>query len=280
MANGGLPSRLKEGIRRQELELLERGRQVNFRRVRQRFFYSRHLFTPGKGGQIDSGTYQLFVTTQGNTGQGYAAPLTERETNWPQTGKLSSQQNLVVRGMGVRVLRGPQDLALYPPQVDIDPFIPLHPQDCATVARGMVLAIKYVTEVVPMGILADFPAPGGVHGWYQGSRQAPGSVYGVAGAGISGTPDLSGGQTPQAVQGYGNHPLAALQAIPCWMRRFKVPLLIAASEQFTAELQVYENLPFVGDGPLEQASSIFRFATGTCEVEVALWCTESFDEQS
>lgn len=276
----GLPQSLKQGIRRQEQRLLEEGRSVNFRRVRERVFYSRHLFTPGKGGFIPEGTYQLFTTVAGGTGQGYASALTERETNWPQTGRLSSQQNLVAQGIFARIMRPPSDPTVYPAGVDVDYSVPMHPEDLASVARGMVLEIKYVTEQVPMGILADFPAPGGVEGFVQASRQAPGSVFGVAGAGVSGTVDTSELDPAQAVQAYGQHPLPVLQTVPCWMRKFAVPLLIGASEQFSAQLQVYEPIPFLGDAPAENVSSIFRYSTGACEVEIGLWCIESFDEQS
>lgn len=281
MSNGvGLPERIRANIQTQEQELLQAGRRSNFRRIRQRRIYTRHLFTPGKGGIINAGTYPIFTTIEGGVGQGYAAPLTERETNYLSNARLTSQQNLVVKAVGVRIMRGPADPALYPQTGSFDPFIPLHPQDLGAMARGCVLAFKYITEVVPTGTLADFPAAGGMYGYNQNSRQAPGSYFGVATAGVSGTPDVTGGQQPQSVQAYGYNPVAALQAVPCWERRFRVPLLIGASEQFSAELQIPEPIAFLGDAPLEEGSSIFRYATGCCEVEVSLWCTESFDEQS
>lgn len=281
MANGmGLPDRIRASIQEQEQELLQAGRRVNFRRIRQRRLYSRHLFAPGKGGTIPAGVYPIFTTIEGGTGQGYRAPLTTRETNWLSNARLTSQQNLVVRGVGVRIYQGPTDPTVYPPQVEVDPFVPLHPQDVGALASGIVLAIKYITEVVPIGLLRDFPAAGGMYGYNQNSRQAPGSTFGVAAAGVSGTPDTSGGPAPQVVQAYGHNAVAALQAIPCWERRFRVPLLIANNEQFSAELQIPEDITLLGAMPAEQTSEIFRATTGCAEIEVNLWCTESFDEQS
>lgn len=277
-----LPNMIRAQLQEQTDDLLRRGRRVNFKYLRQRRFWSRYLFAPGKGGFIEPGEYPLFSTIEGGKGQGYNSALTLRETNWPQVSKLSSQQNLVVKRLGVRIMRGPQDLTCYDPDIlqSIDPFIPLHPQDCAAVAYGMVLAAKYITELVPQGYLADFPIAGGVFGFNQSSRQTPGSVFGVAAPGVAGTPNLTGGQNPQVVQGYGKHPIAANQVLAAWERKYQVPLMISHSEQFNMALIVNQPIPFVGAGPLEQSSGIFRVGTGTCEVEVSLLCTESYDEQS
>lgn len=283
----GLPSEIERSIREQEQKLLTEGMKLGrFRRIRQREFYSRYLFLPGKGAIFRAGEFQLFTTIEGGTGQGYNQPLTERETNWPQTGKLSSQQNLVVKALHVRICRCPTDSTLYPaPPNNFNPDLPYSAADIYNIAYNFTVNVKYITEKIPYGLIADFPAVGGAWGFNQASRQQP--IAGqpappiVQNVGLSQTLDLQAAPLLQSVQGTGNYPILNSNVVAAFERRFKVPLLIQNSEQFTVSLETSNEWQMdtdVANAPPN--NGILRNGTGAFEIEVGLWATESFVEQS
>ena len=283
-----------ESILRQQQQLLETGKKLGqFDRIRQREFYSTYLFTPGKGLLQPSGRFLLFNTLKGGTGQGYNTSLTVRETNWPQSGKLSDQQNLVAHALHVSIQRPPADPQVFPNQLgnpvnlsSIDPTIPLHPSDVETIARNCVLEIQYITEKVPMGHLADFPEAGGVWGFRENARQAP--AQGQVGpapypVGYDATPINAPPFSPiQAIPPWAALPISRNAVAAAFERRFRVPLLIQHGEQFQASINIPKPFSTVGPSPAQLATgqAEYRDAGGCFEIRVGLWCTESFVELS
>lgn len=277
MGRGGqnLPQGIEAQIKQQERELVLMGERLGrFDKVRQREFYSCFLLAPGLGGQIPAGDYQVFQAIAGDTGQGYSAPLTLRETNWPSRGRISNQQNLLIRAFHVDIRRGPTDPAVYPANTTLDYNIPLHPTDVEAIASGITLSVKYLTNAVPMGLLKDFPVVGGAFGWNQSGRQAPGAngLYDI-------TPALNP-DTPEAVAPYGNLPIVRNATQAAFERRAKVPTLLQHGEQFSMVLSVAKPITLLAQNTAAQSSPAVRDATGVVEVRVSFWATESFVEKS
>lgn len=278
MGNGNSPGRALPGdiasqIKQQERALvLEGARLGRFDKIRQREFYSRVLFAPGLGGTIQPGTYPVFNSIVGDTGQGYAQPLTLRETNWPSKGRISNNQNLVIKAFHCDVTRQPGDSGLYPQGVTVDLDIPPHPTDVANVLKTCVLGIQFLTNVVPIGKLIDFPAVGGAYGWNQSGRQQPGTTPGA-----DSSLDLV---PPEAVEAYGNLPTSGPRTQAAFERRARVPTLLQHGEQFSMVVIVPEAITLLGQNVNLQGDPRVRDATGCIEVEVSFWATESFVEKS
>lgn len=285
---GQAPS-IAQQIQTQQQKLLELGEKLgNFDRVREREFYSTYLFTPGKAAVVQPQRVKLFVATAGQTGQGYANMLTERETNWAQSQKLSDQQNLVVKALHVSIQRAPVDPQILTsaqfaqvPQV-YDPTIPLHPTDVESIAKGTVLEVEYLTEKIPMGLIADFPEVGGIWSFREAARQWPAPAQApapiVQTVGLSETLETPAGDEFPA---WGYLPISRQNVAVAFERRFRVPLMLQHGEQFNINLNIPVGWQMAGASPLETAGfEEGRDATGMFEIRVGMWCTESFVEQS
>lgn len=280
---------IADQIAQQQTALLEKGQKLGkFDRVRQREFWSTYLFAPGKGQVVQPQRVKLFVSTTGQPGQGYQNNLTERETNWAQSGKLPDQQNLIMQSLHCSIQRAPVDRniltaaqnALVPQTYD--PTIPIHPTDMESIAKGTVVEIEYLTEKIPMGLVADFPSVGGVWGFREASRQWPAAAQPpppiVETVGLSYTPRTSAGiEFPNSAY----LPTTKNQVAAAFERRFRVPNLLQHGEQFSVNLVIPVGWQMVGVSPLETAGMIEgRDGTGLFEIRVGFWATESFVEQS
>jgi len=271
----GLPRDIEQQIQRQASELLIRGRRFQrFDRIREREFWSCFLFAPGIGGVIPANSYPLFQTIAGGTGQGYSAPLTLRESNWPQNNRIADNFNLVVRAYHCQVRRPPTVTQVYREgQVfgvdagDIDLNVPLFTNDCEAVAKGFTLNIKYLTNSIPIGLLSDFPAAGGAYGWTQSTRQTPGAA-----APLSGT--LAGADNRPHLPVPRNATSAALE------RRMKIGTLLQHGETFSMEIVAPEAITLAGPNPAAVNRPELNQYSGAVEVRVGFWALESFVERS
>ncbi len=285
-----LPQDIRGQLQKQERELLIRGQKLGrFDRIRQREFYSCFLFSPGLGGTIPAGKYELFVTLAGGIGQGYGSPgLTLRETNWQAVRRVADNHNLLIKSFHCAIRRPPstdqtaQQLTIYPPSVltgglvanppatgKVDLNAPLHPDDVYNIAHGMQLGITYLTNLVPLGMVADFPAPGGAHGFVESSRQFPSNAT----AGLSSTATGAGNRAQL--------PLVRNTCPPVWERRADVPTLLQHSETFSMTLIVANQIQLqdVNSAALG-ANGENNDATGAVELRVSFWATESFVERA
>ena len=104
---------LETMVQRQIQNVLRRGQRMErFDQLRQRHFWSTHLFAvggTGGAGIIPAGVYDIFIIPVGLTGQGYpqATPLTLRETNWLNPARVPDNQNFVIVEIGCTIQRPP-----------------------------------------------------------------------------------------------------------------------------------------------------------------------------
>lgn len=267
-----MPNNIAQSLKQQERELLEAGARLGrFDKIRQREFYSSYLFAPGQGGDVTANTYELFNAVEGDLAQGYNNALTKLETNWPSKGRISNNQNLVIKSLHVDIRRAPTDPRVFASTGGIDFNVPIHPTDVETIMRSMVLGIKYLTNNVPQGLISEFPSVGGVHGFMQSGRQSPALV-----AGVDQSPDLAA----QGVQAYGNLAISRNATQAAFERRAKVPTLLQHGEQFTMTLDVPKAFTLLGANTAAQGDARVRDTTGCFVIRVSFWATESFVEKS
>lgn len=270
------PQSIQKGVNRQASQTLRGNAPQKFDKVRQRHLYSSFLFAPGMNGVITAGEYDLFTTIKGTPGQGYVQSLTDLETNWPEAGKVAGDHNLLIEAIGVDICRGPTDINVYPAAVRpatpgqavtgfVDTTVPPHAVDVTNAATRMVLQYKTVSTAVPIGLLSDFPYPGGVVGDNLAARQIP------AAAGAS--PAFS--TTPAGAFNRAYMPVTRNACNPAFERRLAIALMLAAGETFTMSLKV--PVPFtLLDVGQTAATGESNDASGCFVVRVNLFCTESF----
>ena len=257
---------LKQMVRRQVANVLARGQRLErFDQLRSRHFWSTYLFSPGAGQFISPAPYDIFKVIPSQTGQGYPTnvPLTLRETNWLNGGRVPDNQNFVITEIGVSVNR--------PPAVDSDggagvpANAPLNgiwanlptatqaliaqnrqtnPVDTANILYGMVLEMQFLTNSVPLGLCSDFSQSAGVVN------------FDLSGSGAAIT---EGGDAMSGV------PAAAFR------RKLEVPILLQHGENMGMRLNVHRRIPTL---------SLANGGTGWFEVRVDWWAHESFTEKS
>lgn len=265
MANE-IPEAITRSVLGQAQEVLRRGSNARFNKIRQRTLFSSYLFAPGLGGTIDAGEYELFKTLRGAVGQGYQTALTDQETNWLSSGRVPDDQNLIVQALGVSILRAPSDAATYSSAqlstINLD--VPPHAADVAAIAYGMTVNFKYLTSTIPQGLVADFPSVGGVFGFTEASRQLPAA-----------SPPTIGSSSPASAQGH--LPIARQGTAACFERRLTIPQILAAKDTFSMSLVVPNAIPLLGQNDAQTNSQ--RDATGCLVVRIELFCTESVRNQ-
>jgi len=243
-------------VQRQAAKVLEKGSRFSrFDRLRTRHFYSSYLFAYGAGNAIAAGPYDIFKTPTSAVGQGYNVSLTLRETNWKNQGRVPDNQNFVVTEVGVTIRRPQPVITATAPadsiyaslsagiQALINPSRVLHPQDYAQIAYGTVLEMQYLTNSIPIGLIADF-------------SQSAGQVTheGLVGAATTGTGDPKNG-VPAA----------------CFRRKLEVPILLQHGEAMGMRL----NIP----RPISTLT-LANGGAGWAEIYVDWWAYESFVEAS
>jgi hypothetical protein len=257
-------------VNNQVQKVLARGQRFQrFDQLRQRHFWSTYLFAYGAGNPIAAGPYEIYKVIPSMTGQGYPAgvPLSLRETNWKNAGRVPDNQNFVISEVGVSLIRPPcvdgddQGAPLNAPlngiwanlppaiQALINPRRVIHPEDAANILYGGVLEMSYLTNNVPMGLLSDFSQSSG--GYVQED---------VALAGFQDTDDGPWiGDPTNGVPG------------ACFRRKLEVPILLQHGEAMGMVLRFPRNIPTLG---------IADGGAGWVEVRVDWWATESFVEKS
>lgn len=262
--------------------VITRGQRAErFDRLRNRHFWSSHLFIADPVSlTIPAGGYDIFKAIPSGTGQGYPTnvPLTLRETNWLNSGRVPDNQNFVITEIGVTVKRPPatdglasSDSPGFPPTnglwYNLTPaqqaFInggaqnrEVHPMDSMALLYGGVLEMSFLTNNVPLGLLADF-------------SQSAGSIAQVGL--FAQYPALGSGNSPA----FGGD---AVNGVACaaFRRRLEVPILLQHGENmgmrinFPRTIQVQNTIPDENTG----------FGTGWFEIRVDWWAYESFVDLS
>lgn len=256
---------LKQMVRRQVARVLERGSRLErFDQLRSRHFWSTYLFAYGAGQQIAPAPYDVFKAIPSQTGQGYPTnvPLSLRETNWLNSGRVPDNQNFVITEMGVTVMRPPavdDGLAnvpvngIYanlpaPTQALIAHNAALHPQDVANILYGTVLEMQFLTNAVPLGLCADFSQSSGIRE-FQGIEAGTELAAAIT----------AGGDPTNGI------PAAAFR------RKLEVPILLQHGETMGMRLNVHR--------PIDTLT-LAQGGAGWAEVRVDWWAHESFAEKS
>lgn len=274
-----LPPDIQDKLHAQEQSLLTAGRDSPFNRIREREFYSSYLFQPGMGGAIGASSYDLFKVIKGLQGQGYLAPLTERETNWPQPNRIADDHNLLMTAIHCSIQRPTTDTTVYasgvqpanPPATGkVDLRIPLHASDVVRVAWGVVLGITFLTNTVPYGFLGDFPEVGGVVGFNAAGRQ----IAAAAGAAVAAA------TTPAAANNRAFLPVIRNAVNPAFERRFAVPIYLKHGDTFSMQLIVPNTITLTDVAAVPGTNGESNDATGAVEIRLGHWSVESFIEHS
>lgn len=253
---------LKEMVQKQVSRVLERGSRLErFDQLRSRHFWSSYLFAYGAGNDIAQGPYDVFKAIPSQTGQGYPTnvPLTLRETNWLNSGRVPDNQNFVITEIGCSIIRPPACDAATPvnaplngiwsnlppaTQALINALTPLHPADVANIAYGTVLEMQFLTNSVPLGLVADFSQSAGIRAFHTATNGVAPLVPGDPTNGI---------------------PAAAFR------RKLEVPILLQHGETMGMRLNVHRPI---------STYDLISGGAGWAEIRVDWWAHESFAEKS
>lgn len=254
MKRGGGAASIEKGIQQQTQSMLRTGERFkSFDQIRQRHFWSSYYFVPDANGYVPPGRYTIFTTPVGSNGQGFPSGfvVTDRESNWKSQNRVPDNQNFAISEIGCQLMS--TDFA------QANTF-PLNEEITASAASNFfestVLAITYLTNSVPLGLLADFAQASGMQ---QGVHMFEVPVL------IEGTPNT---QTA---------PLTPLNSVPvngfaapALRRKFKIPILLQHGESFNFTFDV-QRPTYVGYGGTVSSNFMVR---------MDFWATETFVEQS
>ena len=262
---------LKGMVQKQVEKVLRRGtRAERFDQLRSRHFWSTYFFVANPDDNtIPAGAYDLFKVIPSGTGQGYPTnvPLTLRETNWLNSGRVPDNQNFVITELGVTIKRPPPvdeaGLAGAPANAPSNgiwanltaaqqTYInggaqnrPINPVDSIALAYGFVLEMSFLTNNVPLGLVADFSQSAGQYVQENADAVQVDNAY--AGDAVNGVPAAA------------------------FRRKLEVPILLQHGENMGMRLNAPRNI--VVTDPSEGG-------TGWFEVRVDWWAHESFVEKS
>lgn len=281
-----MPLSLQQMVSAQVDRVIRRGsRAERFDQLRSRHFWSSYLFLSDPvTNMIQAGQYDIFKVIPSGTGQGYPTnvPLSLRETNWLNSGRVPDNQNFVITEIGVTLKRPPAVDALgtssspaFAPSNGIWSNLPaaqqLHinggaqnrqicPSDAIAILYGTILEISFLTNNVPLGLCADFSQSAG------GYSLANNQFGPTAGSGR----DSQGYLTGDPLNGI---PAAAFR------RKLEVPILLQHGENMGMRLNIPRNIevePTIATAPISNAA----MGTGWFELRVDWWAHESFTEKS
>jgi hypothetical protein len=275
-----MPITMEAIVDRQVAKVLRRGqRMAKFDQIRQRYFWSTYLFVADPNtNRISAGAYDLFKTIPGASGQGYPTNLnlTLRETNWLNAGRVPDNQNFAIMEIGVTIRNPPLERIAAQGAVDSSGIYnaltsgqqtyigrpgaarPLSAQDMAAVAYGGVLEMSFLTNNVPLGLLADFSQSAGIVA--NANQYAPNDVSTSPGALFN----------TNATNGI---PAAAFR------RKMDIPILLQHGENMGMRINFAR--PVTLNSPASKTSNTQGGGgTGWVEVRVDWWAIESFVEQS
>ncbi len=238
-------SSIAAGVRRQSANLLKTGKRYDkFDQIRQRHFWSSYFFAPDPNGYIPANRYTLFTTPVGSNGQGFpsGAVITERESNWKSQNRVPDNQNFEINELGCAVMGA---AFAFTPQQQIAAVTPPNAGALSNFFQSALLSITYLTNSVPLGLLADFAQSSGP--FFGINNQFEDSIYhSVVSNGL---------------------------AAPALRRKFKIPILLQAGESFNFTIEVPRPV-FVGVGGDSPEGK------GPFLVRMDFFATESFVEKS
>lgn len=263
---------LKEMVQKQVTRVLKRGSRLErFDQLRSRHFWSSHLFLADPNtNSIPAGDYDVFKVIPSGVGQGYPTnvPLTLRETNWLNSGRVPDNQNFVITEIGVTVKRPPAvdaagqgGIPTNAPANSIwsnlslaqQAYItggaqqaPINPADAMAILYGFSLEMSFLTNNVPLGLCSDFSQSSGDYIFADGD----GSI--VDGPNNMGDP-------------CNGIPAAAFR------RKLEVPILLQHGENMGMRLKAAREIFLVDPD---------NGGTGWFELRVDWWAHESFVEKS
>jgi hypothetical protein len=247
---------ISAGVRSQASRVLRTGQRFDkFDQIRQRYFWSSYYFdVPTMSDYVTAGNYTLFTTPVGSNGQGFPSGqvITDRESNWKSQNRIPDNQNFEITELGCSVISADFGSNLNANYTARYPT----PSAMANFFNSSVLAITYLTNSVPLGLLADF-------------AQAAGPAMGI---GV----DIIPGTTPDATTQPSAENMAFTNgfAAPGLRRKIKIPILLQHGESFNFTINVPRNtFAGIGTGSANNGGAPFL-------VRVDFWATESFVEKS
>ena len=240
-----VPRNINRDIQRQARRVLYTGNRFNqFEQIRERHFWSTGAFATDANGYVQSTVRQLFHTPSGQTGQGFTGALGIRETNWDSANRVPDNQNFEIKEIGVTPFLVRSD------GTDREYSAP-SAEDMAQILDNTVVAIRYLTNTIELGLAKDFAQP---------SAPYVGNYRPYAGDAIVGAENRT---TGGAVSN--GFPAPALR------RRFKIPILLQHGEAFSFQF-IVKRTYFAND---VAASTDEAFA-----LRLDFWAVESFVERS
>jgi len=271
---------IKQIVNKQVQKVLKKGNRLgSFNQIRQRHFWSTYLFIADPStNKVSSGTYDLFKTIPGSSGQGYPTNvnLTLRETNWLNAGRVPDNQSFAITEIGATIKAPPLEYGTTPASTGIyanltsaqktylldgvDRGLPA--QDTYNIAFGTVLEMSFLTNNVPLGLLGDFSQSAGI-------MTSPNNF-----------PPANGDD------GLGDVHMA--NGIPAAMfrRKLQIPIMLQSGENMGMRLVIPRDIELVnptnttttGSPPVSTGAT--HHGKGWYEVRIDWWAIESFVEKS
>lgn len=259
----------------QTQKTLKKGERLGrFDQIRQRHFWSSYLFVADPTTcKVSAGTYDIFKTVPGASGQGYPTNvnLTLRETNWLNPGRVPDNQSFAITEIGATIRKPPLENAssinssgifaslTTAQRTFLTPGLPrqLSALDANNIAFGTVLEMSFLTNNVPIGLIGDFSQSAGILS--PASQWAP-----LETANDSGLSGVSNG-------------------IPCaaFRRKFKIPILLSSGENMGMRLTVPRDIQLMHPrSAVVEGDYLGAHGTGWYEIRVDWWAIESFVEKS
>ena len=278
---------IHQALQNQQSMLLQKGQLASekYDKIRQRHIWSTYYFTSLAGGAIDGtgnpyfvrqGTYELFTSGVSQNAQGLPSgfQLDSSDTNLPNAGngRVSDDQNFSIWEIGCSVLPCRQDVIAANPgdMSDGEHLV----EDVDEITTNSVLAIKYLTNVVPLGKLGEFAQAGGpdINGRTLLS-------YAASTTSDAGPPPVEAGGLGEGVQlvtpfdyklGRVAQNAGNLPASPGLRRKLDIPIFLRNAQTFSFQIIVPRS--YIIRSPEEGGLGAFA-------IRVDWWAVESFREQ-
>ncbi len=264
---------IKQLLEGQEDLALRKGQLASekYDQIRQRHIWSTYYLTKGYAGSALDASAMLapvemifFAAANGQNGQGLPQgfQLSELDTNFPGTGRVSDDQNFIVWEIGVTLMPMRADIVAGSGGA-MSGNTP-HPDDCDRLLDDMIESVRYLTNEVPYGPANLFAQSGGPSLVVPSQLDTASSTQSNANQVKGGQGEDSSRQARVAQNGGG------MPAFPSMRRKLDVPIFMQAKQTFAFKLTTYRPRQLL---TLAQG--------GSCGFRVKLdwWAVESFREQ-
>lgn len=269
-------SSIQNMLNKQSQELLRKGSPGGnwdkFDQIRQRHIWSKFHVTSGYAGSLidaaglftPTGPLNFFASATGQNGAGLPAGFNvdDLDTNFPGVNRVADDHNWVVEEIGVTIESPRQDVigSSGGAMIDGPPAL----WDVDQLLEGGIIKIKYLTNEVIYGPLAQYAQPGGV------SIAGP-SLEDYSAAEAVTVAQLTGGANETtARQARWNMNSGPIPAMPKLRRKLDVPFFLPARQTFNFRVffpRPIQLLPLAAGG------------TGGFTVRIDWWAIESFRER-